>query len=378
MHYLFYKARWYIGVALLLCLAITVMKYSAWIDRKFFGSSRQTAPASQQTTSGGANTSITSPQSATPASPSDVRNQLIQAQSLLKKAADETSAALEHTFTWESEVGSLDELTMEEPVAEGGSEASRLFDRLAYVVRRDRMSAEELREAATKIESLQERVDKLMNQSNPAALSTSELAEVSQLHSTAKHAKEDWERDVRQALAIKHLIESQAEIASSPAASQTVGSKVKDADARAALDALDDQIAREAEEEETRRELEAREAEQLQKATSPEVKAILAPFLQPRDVQPRMSGASIAFTRTADKKPMSLSALYGINALGDSIESLKRLAKLGGHRKLSEPRWSVHSQPGNWSEDDKAMLQQAQQLLRDYGPVLVKAGLLSE
>ena len=110
MHYLFYKARWYIGVALLLCLAITVMKYSAWIDRKFFGSSRQAAPASQQTTSGGANTSITSPQlSATPTSPSDVRNQLIQAQSLLRKASDHTSTALEHSFNWESHVGSLDE-----------------------------------------------------------------------------------------------------------------------------------------------------------------------------------------------------------------------------------------------------------------------------
>lgn len=384
MHYLFYKARWYIGVALLLCLAITVMKYSAWIDRKFFGNSRQPANVSQQTAPGGLPSNAISSTNqhsllASPSSPSDIRTQLGQAQSLLNKASNYASDALEQTFTWESEIESLNEQAMVEPLAgEEGGETSKLFDRLAYVVRRERTSAEELREATTKIESLQAKVENLMNQSSPAALSPIDLADISQLHATSKNASEDWKRDVEQALAIKHLIETQSQKADSELAPTTVGGKLKDAKAQAALDALENQIEREAEEEETRRELEAQEAELLARATSPEVKAILVPFLQPRDVQPRMSGASIAFTRTTDKKPMSLSALYGINALGDSIEGLKRLAKLGGHRKLSEPRWSVHSQPNNWSEDDKAMLQEAQQLLRDYGPVLVKAGLLSE
>ena len=76
-------------------------------------------------------------------------------------------------------------------------------------------------------------------------------------------------------------------------------------------------------------------------------------------------------------KPMSLTALHGINAMGNSIEGLKRLAKLGGHRQLSDPRWSVHSQPNNWSDDDEKMLKQAQQMLRDYRAILAKAGLLS-
>lgn len=384
MHYLFYKARWYIGVALLLCLAITVMKYSAWIDRKFFGNSRQSTNVSQQAAAGGPPNTATSATNqpsllASPSSPRDIRTQLSQAQSLLAKASSHASDALEHTFTWQSEMESLNEQAMAAPLAgEEGGGTSKLFDRLAYVVRRERMSAEELREATIKIESLQVKVKSLMNQSSPAALSPVELADVSQLHATSKNASEDWKRDVEQALAIKHLIETRTEKADSESTPATVGGKLKDAEAQAALDALENQIEREAEQEEARREKEAREAGLLSKATSPEVKAILAPFLQPRDVQPRMSGASIAFTRTTDKKPMSLSALYSINALGDSIEGLKRIAKLGGHRKLSEPRWAVHSQPNNWSADDKAMLQQAQQLLRDYGPVLVKAGLLSE
>lgn len=384
MHYLFYKARWYIGVALLLCLAITVMKYSAWIDRKFFGNSRSSANISQQTAPSGLSSTATSSTNTpslvtSPSSPSEVRTQLSQAKSLLDKAAKHASDALEHTFTWQSKIESLGEEAMAEPPAgEEGGDASKLFDRLAYVVRRERMSVEELREAATQIELLQEKVDKLMNQSSPAALSPTELADVSQLAVTCKRASEDWKRDVEQSLAIKHLINTQNERPDSQSPPTTVGGKLQDASARAALDALEEQIELEAEQETIRRKQEAEEAELLAKATSPEVKAILAPFLQPRDVQPRMSGASIVFTRTTDKKPMSLSALYGINALGDSIEGLKRLAKLGGHRELSEPRWAVHSQPNNWSEDDKAMLQQAQQLLRDYGPVLVKARWLSE
>ena len=48
MNYFLHKVRWYVGVGLLLCSAITVMKYSAWIDHKLFGSSKRPRNVSQQ------------------------------------------------------------------------------------------------------------------------------------------------------------------------------------------------------------------------------------------------------------------------------------------------------------------------------------------
>jgi hypothetical protein len=108
------------------------------------------------------------------------------------------------------------------------------------------------------------------------------------------------------------------------------------------------------------------------------VQSTLAPFLQARDVQPQKAGSgSVKFQSNFDAKPMSLSALKGIGALEESTEGLKWLARVGGNRKLSGPRWGVASQPNNWSDDDKKLLSEAQQLLRELGPVLVKDGKLS-
>ena len=74
---------------------------------------------------------------------------------------------------------------------------------------------------------------------------------------------------------------------------------------------------------------------------------------------------------------MSLTALRHAGALGDSIDGLKMLAKIGGNRKLPIPRWSVYSQPNNWTADDRKMLKEAQNMLRELGPTLVKEGKLS-
>ena len=104
----------------------------------------------------------------------------------------------------------------------------------------------------------------------------------------------------------------------------------------------------------------------------------MAPFLHSRGVQPRkVGGGSVQFRSTFEESPMSLSALKGMGALEPSTEGLKWLARVGGHRKLSGPRWGVNSQPNNWSEDDKRLLKEAQQLLRELGPILVKDGKLS-
>ncbi len=168
-----------------------------------------------------------------------------------------------------------------------------------------------------------------------------------------------------------------------------MGNKVRDADAKATVADLDEQIEREEQQAAAQREREAKLAEERRKkeeqaaqllaeATSPEVKALLAPFLEPRTIQPQLAGTfSIKWVRTFEKQPMSLGKLMEIGALDDSVLGLKKLALVVGNRKLPEPRWSIASQPNNWSPEDEDRLKQAQQMLRDYGPILVQAGLLS-
>ena len=216
------------------------------------------------------------------------------------------------------------------------------------------------------------------------------LADISQLHATCMEAKDHWQRDVEQALAIKHLLETQVGVSSDLAAPTTIGSRIEESDAKAAVSRLDRQIERdkkaeaerEADEAERKRlqDLkEQREAELLAKATSPEVKMLLAPFLEPRTIQPSLSGTfSIKWVRTYDKMPMSLGKLMEIGVLDESELGLKKLALVIGNRKLPEPKWSIASQPNNWSPEDEERLKQAQQMLRDYGPTLVKAKWLSE
>lgn len=74
---------------------------------------------------------------------------------------------------------------------------------------------------------------------------------------------------------------------------------------------------------------------------------------------------------------MSLGKLMSIGALNETELGLKKLALIGGNRKLPEPRWSIASQPNSWDDGDEEFLRQSQQMLRDYGPILVAEGLLS-
>ncbi|MCA9128012.1 MAG: hypothetical protein KDB22_13045, partial [Planctomycetales bacterium] len=61
----------------------------------------------------------------------------------------------------------------------------------------------------------------------------------------------------------------------------------------------------------------------------------------------------------------------------DTEAGLVRLATLGGHWQLSEPKWSTKSQAKYWSDEDREMLKKAQDMLRIYGPTLVQQGLLA-
>jgi hypothetical protein len=115
-----------------------------------------------------------------------------------------------------------------------------------------------------------------------------------------------------------------------------------------------------------------------QEALSPEVASVLAPFIEPRYIQPQLAGGStVVFRRTAEQQPMSLSRLEGMGALADSLDGLKILARTGTNRKLPPPRWSFSNQPRLWTPQQQEMVHRAQQLLRRLGPALVREGKLS-
>lgn len=117
--------------------------------------------------------------------------------------------------------------------------------------------------------------------------------------------------------------------------------------------------------------------EEVERVQSVEVQSTLSPFVQLRDVQPRRSGGSVKFAGTFEVGPMSYSALKRIGALEKTVEGLRWLAKVACDRKLSEPRWAMGTQPGSWTEDEKARLKEAQALLIELGPALVSEGVLA-
>ncbi len=393
MFYFFYRVQRYVGLMLILLVGVTLVLYSSWIDDKLFG----TAPPVRNAPAAAAPVGGSTPAGApSPAVRAAVIRQIAEAQTLLADVSDSVTQALQAAQAWKTQVEPLRNRELAEPVestGEGGDPAE-LFDRLAYVLRRERLGTAELRDVAARVDAWRIQLEDGSRQSPPVPPTLDAMVEIRQLHANCQQAEADWERDLEQALAIHHLLAKQsakqADVRQAqPAAPTTIGDQVEEADARAALDQLDRQIvheqkleaaerAREAKLAEERRIQAQREAELLAEVKSPEVQALLAPFLQDRDVQPRMSGASIRFQKTFDSQPMSLAALHGIGALDESLQGLKRLALLGGHRKLSPPKWSVHSQPGNWSQEDREMLRRAQRMLRDYGPILVKAGKLSK
>lgn len=391
IRYYWHQIKLYVGVAGALVLAIVIAR---GLRAPQHGPPRQSRPvpssASAQPPGSAPIASFPTSITGKAAAPMDAAAQLAQAESLLSAAASDLLKAREAAVAWKAEIESLEGEAVDGSVADGSAElgADALFARLAFVRRRERVSLEEVEAAGSKVTLLRENVDKLLQQSSPTALSTAEVAEIADLSDSAHRASEAWRRDVRQSQAVRFFLTPLLDRDDSPSAS-SVASRLSEADAKATLETLDAEMEAERKLAQRRREAEAqrtarrdeeerRDEALLAEAQSPEVLALLAPFLEPRNVQPVMSGQTIKFRTTAEKQPISLKALYGINALGESDDSLKRLAMLGAHRKLSGPTWSVRSQPYNWSDDDWEMLKRASQMLRDYGAALVKAKRLSE
>ena len=385
MIHLYYKLKWYINTLVLLtvivAIAIVLRRFDSVVFKKFGLGHNETARHARTVSVPPSSQNVPAPSLAK----QNPREQISQANSLLSEASVYAGEAVKAILTWESEVEPLRDRQVEQEA----TEADDLFDKLAYVVREDRMTAEELREASVQIASWQHKLNDLSRESDPSALSVEQMAEISELHRRCQTANDSWRLAVQRAFAITRQLvpppSRTAELESPP----TLESKLSEADAKATLELLDEEMEhtriqraeqrlREAELEE-QRELKALEAAQLfEEAQSPEVQATLSPFLTPRSIQPCMSGASIRLKPILEPRPMSYAALQNLGALVPTEAGYERLAAVGGHRKLSEPKWAVHSQAANWSDDDRDLLATAQQMLRDYGPTLVKEGLLTK
>lgn len=377
--YTFYKFKWYACAFLMVVGFLTVVGFFSWSERQL-GLSPKVVP-SKASSRPIAPLTPNSPAIASASNMAEIGEQLAQVNRLLDEAADFQASAVNAAVTWQTDIESFRETPAGLLAATDGDlrEYQKLVEQMAFVKSANRASPEQLAKVSSRLESLKGKTQSLADQLNPTPLQASELSEVIALHSTSKRASEAWTLALQQATAIKHKLTQQLVAVEAEAAQPaTVGDQIAEAEATSVLQDLDAQIEQEA----AAKILERARAEEVQalvaEATRPEVTALLAPFLTQRYVQPReMAGATLRFKKTVEESPISLTALNGINALADSEAGLVRLATLGGHWQLSEPRWSMKSQAQYWSDEDREMLMKAQDMLRIYGPTLVQQGLLA-
>ena len=311
-------------------------------------------------------------------SPGSIDDQHWEANRLLTKARIDGEIASRLCATWPD---LLSELKRGEG-ADAIAADPQLVEKLAFLNSDQRVSDIEIQSLNERVRLIQERVDALSSEQTP--ISAREMVEIRELKLALESARFQWSRAHDQALAIEQLAVSRM----LPTRNPSLDEQLKNAAAEASVDEIEKQreiaAQRDAQRRERMQEIEnkkrleeERKLELEQRATSPKMTSLLAPFLHSRDVQPGMSGGSLQLRRTFEYQPTSLSALRGMGALDASTDGLKRLAKAGGDRRLSAPKWAVHSQPGNWTDADKAMLREAQVALIELGPTLVRLGLLS-
>jgi hypothetical protein len=117
----------------------------------------------------------------------------------------------------------------------------------------------------------------------------------------------------------------------------------------------------------------------LKKAKTNEVRQALAPFLTPGYHQPfRYAAGAMGMGRAVKKEPISLSKLQAVGALEQTIKGLQELADVACHKDDDlRPRWGCGAYAPWWSAGQQEMIQKAQDLLIELGPVMVEEGLLA-
>ncbi len=118
----------------------------------------------------------------------------------------------------------------------------------------------------------------------------------------------------------------------------------------------------------------------LKKAQTNEVKQALAPFLTAGYHQPaRQSGGAVFMVRAVKKEPLSLAKLQAIGGLEQTITGLQELAGVACNKDDDvRPRWGCGGYAPWWSTGQQEVVQKAQDLLIELGPVLVEEGLLAK
>lgn len=118
----------------------------------------------------------------------------------------------------------------------------------------------------------------------------------------------------------------------------------------------------------------------LKKAQTNEVKQALAPFLTAGYHQPaRQSGGAVFMVRAVKKEPVSLAKLQAIGGLEQTITGLQELAGVACNKDDDvRPRWGCGGYAPWWSTGQQEVVQKAQDLLIELGPVLVEEGLLAK
>jgi hypothetical protein len=111
-------------------------------------------------------------------------------------------------------------------------------------------------------------------------------------------------------------------------------------------------------------------------AALPDIKRYLGPFIANGYGQPK----GPIMERTAQSEPVSYTRLKGAGAFEDGRKGLERLAFLGSapsndRYKGNFPRHIGGE--GSWAKLDIPFVQRAQDLLKEFGPIMVEKGLLS-
>jgi hypothetical protein len=115
----------------------------------------------------------------------------------------------------------------------------------------------------------------------------------------------------------------------------------------------------------------------VKKALDPKTKQTLAPILAKTLFQPVIVDGKIRNDHVGGLiDRISYTRLKSVGALDQSREGLAALAAVGCYVNR-HPHWLFSPIPAEWSEGNRALLEEAQALLRELGPTLVEEKLLA-